>query len=45
MSNIKPTIQIFNAITGNNEIREMTDEEYAEYEAIIANIPTLPSVE
>jgi hypothetical protein len=33
----KPLIQI------DDEIREMTDEEYAEYEATIANSPTLPS--
>jgi hypothetical protein len=35
----KPLIQI------DDEIREMTDEEYAEYEALIANAPTLPSAE
>jgi hypothetical protein len=35
----KPLIQI------DDEIREMTDEEYAEYEAIIADIQPLPSVE
>jgi hypothetical protein len=34
-----PLIQI------DDEIREMTDEEYAEYEANITNSPTLPSVE
>jgi hypothetical protein len=37
MSN--PLIQI------DDEIREMTDEETAEYEALIANSPTLPSPE
>jgi hypothetical protein len=35
----KPLIQI------DDEVREMTDEEYAQYEAIIANSPTLPSPE
>ena len=29
----------------DDEIREMTEEEFAEYEALIANSPTLPSVE
>ena len=29
----------------DDEVREMTDEEYAAYEALIANIPALPSVE
>ena len=37
MSN--PLIQI------DDEIREMTDEEYAQYEAIIADSPILPSTE
>ena len=35
----KPLIQI------DDETREMTDEEYAEYEATIANSPTLLSAE
>ena len=35
----KPLIQI------DDEIREMTDEEYANYETIIANTQPLPSVE
>jgi hypothetical protein len=35
----KPLIQI------DDEIREMTDEEYAAHEAFIANSPALPSVE
>ena len=35
----KPLIQI------DDEIREMTDEEFAEYEAIIANAQPLPSAE
>ena len=34
-----PLIQI------DDEIREMTDEEYAEYEALIANAEPLPSPE
>jgi hypothetical protein len=37
MSN--PLIQI------DDEIREMTDEEYAEYEASIANAQPLPSAD
>jgi hypothetical protein len=32
---MKPLIQI------DDELREMTDEEFAEYEAIVASIPTL----
>ena len=35
----KPLIQI------DDEIREMTDEEYAQYEALNANSPTIPSAE
>jgi hypothetical protein len=35
----KPLIQI------DDEVREMTDEEYAQYEADIANYEPLPSVE
>jgi hypothetical protein len=35
----KPLIQI------DDEIREMTDEEYAEYESQIANIVTLGEAE
>jgi hypothetical protein len=35
----KPLIQI------DDEIREMTDEEYAQYEADIANYEPLPSAE
>jgi hypothetical protein len=35
----KPLIQI------DDEIREMTDEEYAQYEATIANAQPLPSPE
>ena len=35
----KPLIQI------DDEIREMTDEEFAEYEARIANSIALPDVE
>jgi hypothetical protein len=35
----KPLIQI------DDETREMTDEEFAEYEALIANSPALPDVE
>jgi hypothetical protein len=37
----KPLIQIDDIGT----TREMTDEEYAEYEALIANSPALPSAE
>ena len=32
----KPLIQI------DDEVREMTDEEYAEYQEIVASAPTLP---
>ena len=35
----KPLIQI------DDEVREMTDEEYAQYEADIANYQPLPSTE
>lgn len=35
----RPLIQI------DDEIREMTDEELEQYEALIANTPTLPSAE
>jgi hypothetical protein len=35
----KPNIQI------DDEVREMTDEEYAHYEALIADSPALPSAE
>jgi hypothetical protein len=35
----KPLIQI------DDEVREMTDEEYAQYEAIIANSPAVPSAD
>jgi hypothetical protein len=35
----KPLIQI------DEEIREMTDEEYAQYEATIASNPVLPDPE
>jgi hypothetical protein len=34
-----PLIQI------DNEVREMTDEEYAQYEASIADSPVIPSAE
>ena len=29
----------------DDETREMTDEEYAQYEAVIADIPALPDPE
>ena len=35
----KPLIQI------DDEVREMTDEEFAEYEARIASTPVLPDAE
>jgi len=35
----RPLIQI------DDEVREMTDEEYAEYEALIADAEPLPSAE
>lgn len=34
-----PLIQV------DDTVREMTDEEYAQYEAIIATCPVLPSAE
>jgi hypothetical protein len=34
-----PLIQI------DDEVREMTDEEYADYEALIADSPALPSAD
>jgi hypothetical protein len=39
------TIHNYNALTGETTVREMTDEETAEYEALIANSPTIPSPE
>ena len=41
MTMTKPLIQTDDIGT----TREMTDEEFAQYEAIIANTPTLPSPE
>jgi hypothetical protein len=38
-------ITIHDCITGETVVREMTDEENAEYEAIIANSPALPDLE
>lgn len=38
-----PIIGGLDASTGLVTEREMTDEEFAEYEALIANSPTLPS--
>jgi hypothetical protein len=38
-------IHVYNALTGEETQRKMTDEETAEYEARIANSPTLPSPE
>ena len=35
----KPLIQI------DEEIREMTDEEYANYQAVIADLPAVPDAE
>jgi hypothetical protein len=35
----RPLIQI------DDEVREMTEEEFANYEAIIASTPVLPSAE
>jgi hypothetical protein len=39
MTMTNPLIQI------DDEIREMTDEEFAEYEARIADVPAVPSPE
>jgi hypothetical protein len=41
----KPTITTHYADGRESEIREMTDEEYAQYEADIANAEPLPSPE
>ena len=41
----KPLITIHNAHTGITEVREMTEEEYAQHETDIANAQPLPSVE
>jgi hypothetical protein len=40
-----PTITIYDALTGKTVEREMSDEELAAYEAIIANAPALLSAE
>jgi hypothetical protein len=42
---IKYIITQHNAMTGETVVREMTDEEYAQYEASIANAQPLPSAE
>jgi hypothetical protein len=41
----KPTIRDHDALTGITEEREMTDEEYAQYEADIADPEPLPDAE
>lgn len=41
----KPTIRDHDALTGITEEREMTDEEYAQYEAFIADHQPLLSPE
>lgn len=38
-------VHVYDGLTGTETTREMTDEEYAEYEAFIANSPSLPGVE
>jgi hypothetical protein len=40
-----PTITIHDAVTGETVEREMSEEELAAYEAIIANAPPLPGAE
>ena len=41
----KPIIKIVNVTTGEEVIREMTDEEFAAYEEQVANAPQLPTGE
>jgi hypothetical protein len=41
----RPTTTYHDALTGITEIREMTDEEYAQHEALIADYQPLPSPE
>jgi hypothetical protein len=41
----RPRIAGYDCYTGEHIDREMTDEEFVEYEAIIANAPVLPSPE
>ena len=41
----RPRITGYDCFTGEHIDREMTDEEFAEYEALIANSPALPSAE
>jgi hypothetical protein len=36
----KPQIAIYDAITDKTEVREMTDEEYADYILVESNQPT-----
>ena len=40
-----PNITFYDGLTGLTETREMTDEEFAEHEEIIATAPSLPSAE
>jgi hypothetical protein len=42
---MNPNITISDSLTGISETREMTDEEYAQYEAIISDAEPLPSAE
>lgn len=37
-----PNITFYDALTGVTETREMTDEEFAEYEAFNADKPPVP---
>jgi hypothetical protein len=39
----RPRIAGYNCYTGEHIDREMTDKEYAEYEALIADADTVPS--
>ena len=40
-----PNITFYDASTGFTETREMTDEEFAEHEAHLADSPALPDSE
>jgi len=39
---MNPEITIYDCITNGTIVREMTDEEYANYEAVIADAVALP---
>jgi hypothetical protein len=39
---MKPNITISNSLTGVCETREMTDEEFAEWQKAVADFPPMP---